>query len=76
MPRLAFPAVFSLTLWSTPAKVTTNGRQGVGDLGLFRAVVNGMHAGRPYYDVYGSESRRLGYPTRVRAYETTEFAVR
>jgi hypothetical protein len=38
--------------------------QSEGDLALFRAVVNGQRAGRPYYEAYGAESRNLGYPTR------------
>ncbi len=38
--------------------------EGEGDLGLFKTVVNEQRAGRPYYEAYGAESRRLGYPTR------------
>jgi hypothetical protein len=60
---VGFPAVFALTLWSIPAKTGT-AQTGEGDLGLFRAVVDGERAGRPYYDVYGAESRSRGYPTR------------
>ena len=61
---IGFPLVFAVTLWSMALKPGTPPQTGEGDLGLFRAVVNGVRAGRPYYHVYGAESRTRGYPTR------------
>jgi hypothetical protein len=63
---IGLPAVFAVTLslmLSQAASQKTN-QTGEGDLGLFKAVVNGERAGRPYYEVYGAESRTRGYPTR------------
>lgn len=38
--------------------------RGVGDVELYRAEVDRIHAGEPYYDVLASELRQRGYPTR------------
>jgi hypothetical protein len=63
---IGFPLVFALALWLTPYHVVSHKtRKPVeGDLGLFKAVVNGQRLGRPYYEVYGDESRARGYPTQ------------
>jgi len=63
---IGFPLVFVLALWLTPdhAVSHTTSKPVEGDLGLFKAVVNGQRLGRPYYEVYGEESRTRGYPTR------------
>src|SRR5881394_3779730 len=63
---IGFPAVFALTLWLmvSQAAVPKPSQTGEGDLGLFKAVVNAQQLGRPYYEVYGAESRVRGYPTR------------
>src|SRR5437773_4095154 len=63
---IGFPVVFALALWLTPYHAFSHKtRKPVeGDLGLFKAVVNGQRLGRPYYEVYGAESRDRGYPTR------------
>ena len=61
---IGFPLVFAVTLWSLALKPGAPPQTGEGDLGLFRAVVNGVRAGRLYYNVYGAESRTRGYPTR------------
>jgi hypothetical protein len=64
---IGLPAVFVLTLWLVPGKTasTNTATAGVRDNRLlFTAVVDGVRAGRSYYEVYGTESRRRGYPTR------------
>jgi hypothetical protein len=62
---IGFPAVFALTFWLMLSDAATHKSQtGEGDLGLFKAVVNGQQLGRPYYEAYGAESRTRGYPTR------------
>jgi hypothetical protein len=61
---IGLPAVFGLTLWLTPAKTTPTKPRAFTDRELFIAVADGMRAGRSYYEVYGSESRAHGYPTR------------
>jgi hypothetical protein len=64
---IGFPIVFALTLSllvADGAAEPKKSQAGEGDLGLFRAVVNGQRLGRPYYEVYGAEARTRAYPTR------------
>jgi hypothetical protein len=65
---IGLPVVFTLILWLSASQAASDKKSqagaGEGDLGLFKAVVNGQRLGRPYYEVYGAESRSLGYPTR------------
>ncbi len=64
---MGLPAVFVVTLWFMPGKTasTNMATTGIRDNRLlFTAVVDGMREGRSYYEVYGTESRRRGYPTR------------
>jgi hypothetical protein len=62
---VGLPAVFALVMWLTSARPGSHKAvQGEGDLALFRAVVNAQRIGQSYYEAYGAESRRLGYPTR------------
>jgi hypothetical protein len=63
---IGLPAVFAVTLslMMSHAASQNKNQTGEGDLALFRAVVNGERAGRPYYEAYGAESRTRGYPTR------------
>jgi hypothetical protein len=58
---LAVAGCLSLSL-GPPPKISSG--TGQGDVTLFHAVAQRLHAGQPYYDAMGVELRSRGYPTR------------
>src|SRR4051812_7219871 len=54
----------SITLSPIRAGNVDKPTDGPGDIALYRAEVDRMHAGEEYYTVAGEELRSRGYPTR------------
>lgn len=54
----------AVTLSSLASSNAGEKRTREGDVQLYRAKVDRVHAGEPYYPVAGDEMRRRGYPTR------------